>query len=61
VLPEISVGWSPVAHVGGYQAEPSGIRQAEGFADAAEDSTAQTSWREARGEHVGANSSHDYC
>jgi hypothetical protein len=61
VLPEITVGWSPVAHVGGYQATPSGVRQAESFLDAAEDSGTQNSWREARGEHVGENIDHDYC
>jgi predicted amidohydrolase YtcJ len=55
-LPKISVGWSPVARFGGYQNVPSGVRQAQGFVEAAAESADQQAWREARGEHVADHS-----
>jgi predicted amidohydrolase YtcJ len=51
-LPEISPAWSPVARFGGFRTEPSGIRQARAFAEAAADSEEQRAWRERRGETV---------
>jgi len=51
-LPEIALDWSPVAHYGGYQATPAGVRQARAILDAVADSAEQTAWRERRGEHV---------
>jgi predicted amidohydrolase YtcJ len=51
-LESISLGWSPVAHFGGYQNIPSGARQAQGFIDASAESADQQAWRELRGEHV---------
>lgn len=50
--PPISVDWSPVAHFGGYQNSPPGVRQAYAFIEAATDSAEQTAWRRARGEHI---------
>ena len=50
-LPEITPAWSPVARLGGFQTtEPSGVRQARAFAEAAADSEEQRAWRERRGE-----------
>ena len=56
-LPDVTVTWSPVARFGGYHnlaaaSAPSGVRQAEAFAEAAADSAEQRAWREARGERV---------
>jgi predicted amidohydrolase YtcJ len=51
-LPEISPLWSPVAHYGGYQASPPGLRQARAMLDAVADSAEHKAWRERRGEHV---------
>ena len=49
-LPPISIDWSPVAHFGGYQAAPSGVRQASGFLDAVAESDDQRKWRIRRGD-----------
>ncbi|MEX0428528.1 amidohydrolase [Nocardioides sp. DS6] len=51
-LPEISVDWSPVKAYGGYHSEPTGVRQARAFLDAAADSKEQSTWRASRGETV---------
>lgn len=51
-LPEIELAWSPVAHMGGYQQTPSGVRQGHAFVEAALDSAEQKMWRQARGEVV---------
>jgi hypothetical protein len=51
-LAPISVEWSPVAHFGGYQNVPSGVRQAYTLVETAADSAQQTAWRRARGEHI---------
>ncbi|NEN05026.1 amidohydrolase [Diaminobutyricibacter tongyongensis] len=53
-----SIEWSPVAHFGGYQGTPSGVRQANGFVEASADAAEQRAWRERRGEHVHLHS-HD--
>ena len=51
-LPEISLGWSPVAHFGGYHNLKPGVIQAQGVTEAAAESAEQTLWRQTRGEHV---------
>jgi hypothetical protein len=51
-LPPIDPAWSPVAHYGGYHADPDGVRQARTVLDAVADSAEHTRWREGRGEHV---------
>jgi hypothetical protein len=51
-LPEISLGWSPVAHFGGYHNPAPGVLQARSVAEASAESAEQTSWRRTRGEHV---------
>ena len=58
VLEAPSIEWSPVAHFGGYQSTPSGVRQANGFVEASADSAEQRAWRERRGEDVHQHS-HD--
>jgi len=62
-LPTISVGWSPVAYYGFYQArlEPRGVAQASGFPDAAADSAEQSAWQRARGETVTQRTDLDAC
>jgi predicted amidohydrolase YtcJ len=57
-LPAITVEWSPVAAFGGYQNVPSGVRQAQGFVEAAGDSAEQRAWRTKREEHVHENGHH---
>ena len=47
-----SMGWSPVAHFGGYHRSTSGLAQARQFVDASADSAEQRAWRERRGETV---------
>jgi len=60
-LPGITLGWSPVAHYGGYQRYPSGARQAQRLAEAAAESAEQRAWREARGERVHRQQSAGGC
>ena len=49
-LPDIEPAWSPVAHYGGYQAAPDGVRQARTVLDAVAESAEHTRWRERHGE-----------
>ncbi|MFI1648471.1 amidohydrolase [Streptomyces avidinii] len=53
-LPPVSPEWSPVAHLGGYQATPppsvAGARQADLLAEAVASSEQHRRWRAARGE-----------
>ncbi|MET8571473.1 amidohydrolase [Streptomyces sp. NPDC004783] len=53
LLPPVTPEWSPVAHFGGYQANPvqgrSGVRQAELLGEAAAESEQHRRWRARRG------------
>ena len=48
-LPDIPFEWSPIAHFGAYQQVPeTGVRQAQSFIEAVEDSEVERQWRERR-------------
>lgn len=57
-LPAMTPEWSPVARFGGYQAVPTGVRQAQSLLDAVADSADQKAWRERHGETVAGLDGH---
>jgi predicted amidohydrolase YtcJ len=63
-LPDIPLAWSPVAHFGAYQQTPTtGLRQAQGFLDAANESEDERQWRQRRGKvaPVASEAARDGC
>lgn len=58
-LPDIAPAWSPVARFGGFQPEPSGVRQAKQLMDAAADSDLQHRRTDDRGHSAPTRSTFD--